>query len=94
MEKELTVNNISYRIVCLLGKGKGGYSYLAELSAMTNFCFSNTELKRLWTEVDIRNIPSQKMLEKCGYKQEGLIRQGKMVNTWCDYYIYGKLAAD
>ena len=30
MEKELTVNNISYRIVCLLGKGKGGYSYLAE----------------------------------------------------------------
>ena len=30
MEKELTVNNISYRIVCLLGKGKGGYSYLAD----------------------------------------------------------------
>ena len=30
MEKELTVNNISYRIICLLGKGKGGYSYLAE----------------------------------------------------------------
>ena len=72
------------------GKGYGTEA----LSAMTNFCFSNTELKRLWTEVDIRNIPSQKMLEKCGYKQEGLIRQGKMVNTWCDYYIYGKLAAD
>ncbi|MBQ6533076.1 MAG: hypothetical protein IJI33_08735, partial [Solobacterium sp.] len=30
MEKQLTVNDISYRIVCLLGKGKGGYSYLAE----------------------------------------------------------------
>ena len=30
MEQELTVNNISYRIVRLLGKGKGGYSYLAE----------------------------------------------------------------
>ncbi len=30
MEKELTANNISYCIVCLLGKGKGGYSYLAE----------------------------------------------------------------
>ena len=72
------------------GKGYGTEA----LSAMTNFCFSSTELKRLWAEVDIRNIPSQKMLEKCGYKQEGLIRQGKMVNTWCDYYIYGKLAAD
>ena len=30
MEQELTVNEISYRIVRLLGKGKGGYSYLAE----------------------------------------------------------------
>ena len=26
----LTVNDSSYRILCLLGKGKGGYSYLAE----------------------------------------------------------------
>ena len=30
MEKERTVNNISDRIICLLGKGKGGYSDLAE----------------------------------------------------------------
>ena len=64
------------------------------LSVMTRFCFSNTELKRLWTEVDVRNVPSQRMLEKCGYTREGLIRQGKMVNTWCDYYIYGILASD
>ena len=26
----LTVNNVSYQIIKLLGKGKGGYSYLAE----------------------------------------------------------------
>ena len=64
------------------------------LAAMTKFCFSNTELKRLWTEVDVRNTASQRMLEKCGYTREGLIRQGKMVNTWCDYYIYGILADD
>ena len=61
---------------------------------MTDFCFLHTELQRLWTKVDVRNIASQKMLEKCGYIQEGLIRQGKMVNTWCDYYIYGKLNSD
>jgi len=30
MEQELTVNEKTYRILCLLGKGKGGYSYLAE----------------------------------------------------------------
>lgn len=64
------------------------------LLAITKFCFEKTELKRLWTSVDIRNISSCKMLEKCGYKKEGLIRQGKMVNTWCDYYIYGILSTD
>ena len=26
--KELTINNISYQVIRLLGKGKGGYSYL------------------------------------------------------------------
>jgi len=72
------------------GKGYGTEA----LKAITKFCFENTELQRLWTEVDVRNIPSQKMLEKCGYRREGLIRQGKMVNTWRDYYIYGILASD
>ena len=72
------------------GKGYGTEA----LSAMTKFCFENTELKRLWTKVDTRNIASQKMLEKCGYTREGLIRQGKMVNTWCAYYIYGILSSD
>lgn len=30
MEKELSVNGKNYKIVKMLGKGKGGYSYLAE----------------------------------------------------------------
>lgn len=72
------------------GKGYGTEA----LTAITQFCFEQTELQRLWTEVDVRNIPSQKMLEKSGYTREGLIRQGKMVNTWCDYYIYGILKTD
>ncbi len=64
------------------------------LTAMTRFCFEHTELRRLQAQVDVRNIASQRMLEKCGYQREGLIRQGKMVNTWCDYYVYGILASD
>ncbi len=71
----------------------GGYG-TESLSAMTGFCFENTELKRLWTEVDVRNAASCRILEKCGYSREGLIRQGRMVNTWCDYYIYGILDSD
>lgn len=72
------------------GKGYGTQALLA----MTAFCFENTELQRLWTEVDTRNTGSIQMLEKCGYVKEGHIRQGKMVNTWCDYYIYGMLKSD
>ena len=30
MNKEMTVNGIKYNIIKLLGKGKGGYSYLAD----------------------------------------------------------------
>ncbi len=64
------------------------------LIAVITFCFENTELQRLWTDVDVRNKASVKLLEKCGFYREGLIRQGKMVSTWCDYYIYGLLKTD
>lgn len=73
-------------------QGKGIAS--EALKAMIDFCFANTELQRIWTDVDIRNSASIKLLEKCGFRREGHIRQGKMVNTWCDYYIYGLLRED
>lgn len=72
------------------GKGYGTES----LTAMTRFCFENTELQRIWTKVDVRNTASCRIFEKSGYTREGLVRQGKMVNSWCDYFIYGILASD
>ena len=78
-----------------LSKGVHGCGYGTEaLRAITRFCFEHTELRRLWTEVDVRTVASCRILEKCGYTKEGHIRQGKMVNTWCDYYIYGILSTD
>lgn len=72
-----------------------GRGYASEaLTAAVGFCFSETELQRLWTDVDIRNTASVRVLEKCGFRREGLIRQGKMVSEWCDYYIYGLLRQD
>ncbi|MBO7677001.1 MAG: GNAT family N-acetyltransferase [Erysipelotrichaceae bacterium] len=91
----LIENDRMAQIAIRLSKDKQKRNFGTEaLSAMTRFCFENTELQRLWTEVDVRNIASCRMLEKCGYTKEGLIRQGKMVNTWCDYYIYGILKTD
>ena len=83
------------QVAIRLSKDEQGKGYGTEaLFAMTRFCFENTQLQRLWTKVDVRNNASWKMLEKCGYTREGLIRQGKMVNTWCDYYVYGILKTD
>lgn len=64
------------------------------IRSVVTFCFTSTELQRLWTDVDVRNTASVRVLEKCGFVREGLIRQGKMVNTWCDHYIYGLLSSD
>lgn len=91
----LIENDRMASVAIRIAKKHQGNGYATEaLAAMTKFCFTKTELQRLWSKVDIRNKASQRMLEKCGYTCEGLIRQGKMVNTWCDYYIYGILASD
>jgi ribosomal-protein-alanine N-acetyltransferase len=91
----LIENDRMAQVAIRLSKVEQGKGYGTEaLSAMTRFCFENTELQRLWTKVDVRNMASCRMLEKCGYTKEGRIRQGKMVNTWCDYFIYGILATD
>ncbi len=91
----LIENDRMAQVAIRLSRDKQNQGYGTEaLSAMTRFCFENTELQRLWTQVDIRNTASSRMLEKCGYTREGMIRQGKMVNSWCDYYIYSILSSD
>lgn len=78
-----------------LAPSRQGRGYGTEaLSAMTDFCFAHTELRRLCAEVDVRNLPSQRMLEKCRYTREGLVRQGKLVSTYCDYHLYSRLSTD
>ena len=64
------------------------------LAGMTRFCFGEAGLKRLWAEADVRNEAALRMLSKCGYRKEALIRQGKMGNTWCSYCIFGILPED
>ena len=91
----LVENDRMASVAIRLAKSLHGRGYGTEaLSAMVRFCFAHTELRRLWAQVDVRNIPSQRMLEKAGFTREGLVRQGKMVNTWCDYYLYAILSAD
>ena len=91
----LIENDRMAKLAIRIGKQYQGSGYASEaINAMVKFCFENTELQRIWTDVDVRNIASIKVLEKCGFTKEGTIRQGKMVSTWCDYHLYGILKTD
>ena len=91
----LIENDRMAKVAVRLSRAYHGKGYGTEaLSAITAFCFEHTELQKLWTDVDVRNEGSVRIFEKCGYQREGLIRQGKMVNTWCDYYLYGIMRSD
>ena len=64
------------------------------LQEVINFIFTNTEMDRINATADVRNVGSNRVLEKCGFVKEGCIRHGKMVSVYCDYNIYGILAED
>jgi len=88
-------NDRMAKVAYRLSKAYWGQGITTEaLRCAVQFCFEHTEIQRLYSDVDVRNIPSWKAMERCGFFREGLIRQGKMVSRYCDYYWYGLLLAD
>jgi len=86
----LIANNRMAKVAFRLSPKYQGNAFMCEaLKQVISFCFEKTELKRLWNDVHISNIASYKTLEKSGFIREGCIKEGKLVNTYCDYYIYG-----
>ena len=91
----LIENDRMAKVAFRLSPAYQGNKFMTEaLDRVTIFCFEETELQRLWADVHTQNIASYKTLEKVGFKREGLIREGKMVNSYCDYYLYGMTRAD
>lgn len=91
----LIENNRMAKVAFRLSKHYQGNGLMSEvLKNVIEFCFSKTELQKIWTDVHILNHASYKTLEKVGFQREGHIRGGKMVNTYCDYYLYGILKSD
>ena len=85
------MGNVGYR----LDPELWGRGYATEaLQAAVEFIFTHTELDRLQATADVRNIASNRVLEKCGFLREGTIRHGKMVSAYCDYHIWGMLRED
>lgn len=91
----LIENDRMAKIAIRFSSRSHGKGYATEaVKAMVRFCFEQTELQRIWTDVDVNNTASIRVLEKCGFTREGTIRQGKMVSSWCDYHLYGLLKTD
>lgn len=70
---------------------KQGYMFEA-LNLVINYAFNELKLHRLEAGVMPSNQASYKLLERCGFVREGLLRKNVHINgRWEDHYIYGLL---
>jgi RimJ/RimL family protein N-acetyltransferase len=68
-------------------RGKG---YCSEaIQIMVDYLFLSKEIMRVQAQTDQRNLASQRVLEKAGFKKEGILRKNFfMRGEWTDDYIY------
>ena len=68
-----------------------GYATEA-MKIMTDYLFLSKEIVRLQARTDTRNLASQRVLEKTGFKKEGLLRKAAFIRgDWRDLFIYSIL---
>lgn len=83
--------DIGYR----LNKNYWGNGYATEAGhAILDFAFNTLELERLQIRCFKDNPASVRIAQKLGFSQEGLIRNGAIINVMTDYYIFGLLKQD
>lgn len=70
-----------------------GHGYIGEaLDALLGFGFDALDLNRVEADIDPRNLPSRRAVERMGFKEEGLLRERWLVNgEVCDTVFYGLL---
>lgn len=76
-----------------LAPGERGKGYGTEaISLMVDYLFLSTEGSRIQAQTDVRNVASQRALEKTGFKKEGTLRSAYFIRgTWRDAFIYSIL---
>lgn len=74
-------------------KGKGVAKEATK--QILKYGFEELELNRIYLFTESENIGAQKMFERAGFKQEGLIRQDiKSHGKYADRFVYGFLKED
>ncbi len=62
------------------------------VKAITNFGLKDMQVQRIQATVAVDNIPSIRVLEKSGYKREGMMEKYGILNGQAkDFYLYSKL---
>lgn len=68
-----------------------GYMYEA-LNLVVDYAFNEIKFHRIEAGVMPSNHASYRLLERCGFVREGLLRKNVHINgRWEDHYIYGLL---
>ena len=71
-------------------RGKGYCSEAVKI--MVDYLFLSKDTGRIQAQTDHRNIASQKVLEKGGFKKEGILRRSIFIRgEWRDAYVYSIL---
>lgn len=73
-----------------------GHGYMSEaLARLLDFAFGPMGLHRMEADVDPRNDASIRLLERLGFRREGLFRERYFLNDeWQDGILYGLLASE
>ena len=79
-----------------LARAYWGQGYIAEaLPVVLHFAFERLGLHRLTADVDPRNGPSLRALQRLGFQREGYLRQHYHVNgEVCDGVLFGLLRSE
>lgn len=95
-ERKQDLARLSAEVGYWLGRAVWGRGLASEaLRILTAHAFASTDLERLQATVLVWNPASGRVLEKCGYNREGLLRRsaakdGEVVDTW----LYARLRGE
>jgi RimJ/RimL family protein N-acetyltransferase len=80
-------------LACWLVQSERKKGYATEATQlMVDYLFLSKEIARIQAIVDVKNMASQRVLEKAGFQREGTVRDGYFNRgEWRDFYLYSIL---
>lgn len=78
--------------ILLVPEHRGRGAGTAAQRLLVEHLFATTTAHRIWAGTVSGNLAEQRVLEKCGFRREGLLREAVFAGgEWRDHLIYGML---